>query len=78
MVLPRNVLYHRTERFTVANLTQHDFMHYNVGCDFGHLATTVGLAAARSSFLCEFAHSVAKINHISFLLIATISHLIFF
>lgn len=74
------MLYHRTEIFFilffcfffVANLAQHDFQRYSVGCDFGHLAMTVGLTAARSSFPCEFTHSVAKINHISLQLLATV------
>lgn len=77
LVLARGVLYHRTEiylfiYFLVANLAQHDLLHSSVGSDFGHLAMTVGLTAARGSFPCEFTHSVAKINHISLQLLATV------
>jgi len=31
LLLPRSVLDHGTERFTVADLAQHDFVRYNVG-----------------------------------------------
>lgn len=78
LILPGCVLYCRAERFSVARLTQRDFLHDNVGWDFGHLAVTVGLTAARSHFSCKFTHSVAKINQVSVQLLATLLHFIVF
>lgn len=78
LILAGRVLHCRPERFSVAHLAQCDFLHDSVGWDLGHLAVTVGLSAARSRFSCKFAHSVAKINHVSVQLLATLLHFIFF